>query len=81
MPSRVALKTEILADGFKFLEGPRWREGHLWMSGQFARKVHRLGPDGDVETLAEVRGRPRVRKEPGNDRSAPARPALRGRSA
>lgn len=58
MPSRTAFESEILADGFKFLEGPRWRDGHLWMSDQFGRKVHRLGPDGDVETLAEVRGRP-----------------------
>lgn len=55
MPSRTAFESEILADGFKFLEGPRWRDGQLWMSDQFARTVHRLGPDGDAETPAEVR--------------------------
>ncbi len=51
-------KTETLAEGFGFLEGPRWRDGRLWMSDFIRRKVFTLGPDGDVEPVVEVPGSP-----------------------
>jgi sugar lactone lactonase YvrE len=47
-----------LAEGFKFLEGPRWRDGRLWMSDSFGGQVFTLGPEGDVETVIEVPGKP-----------------------
>ncbi len=52
------MKTEVLADGFEFLEGPRWRDGRLWMSDSFGGQVFTLGPDGGVETVVEVPGKP-----------------------
>ena len=51
-------KTETLAEGFGFLEGPRWRDGRLWMSDFIRSKVFTLGPDGDVEPVVEVPGSP-----------------------
>ena len=54
----LALKTEALAEGFHLLEGPRWHEGRLWVSDIFGHKLHRIGLDGEVESLAEVPGRP-----------------------
>jgi sugar lactone lactonase YvrE len=51
-------KTETLAEGFGYLEGPRWRDGRLWMSDFIRSKVFTLGPDGDVEPVVEVPGSP-----------------------
>jgi sugar lactone lactonase YvrE len=51
-------KTETLAEGFGFLEGPRWRDGRLWMSDMDRGKVFTLGLDGGVETVVEVPGQP-----------------------
>ena len=53
-----AFKTEVLADGFEFLEGPRWRDGRLWMSDCFGGQVFTVGADGRVETVVEVPGKP-----------------------
>jgi sugar lactone lactonase YvrE len=53
-----AFKTEVLADGFEFLEGPRWRDGRLWMSDSFGGQVFTVGLDGGVETVVEVPGKP-----------------------
>ena len=50
--------TTVLADGFGFLEGPRWRDGKLWMSDIDAGVVFRLSPDGTCERLIEVTGSP-----------------------
>ena len=49
---------QTLAGGFVYLEGPRWHQGRLWMSDMFAGKVYALAPDGAVEVVAEVPGRP-----------------------
>jgi sugar lactone lactonase YvrE len=51
-------KTETLAEGFGFLEGPRWRDGRLWMSDMDRGKVFTLGPDGGIEPVVEVPGQP-----------------------
>ncbi len=58
MPGNHAFKTEVLADGFEFLEGPRWRDDRLWMSDFFGGQVFTVGADGGVETVVEVPGRP-----------------------
>ncbi len=58
MPGNHAFKTEVLADGFEFLEGPRWRDDRLWMSDVFGGQVFTVGADGGVETVVEVPGRP-----------------------
>ena len=58
MSGKYAFKTEVLADGFGFLEGPRWRDGRLWMSDMSAGQVFTVGPDGEVETVVEVPGKP-----------------------
>ena len=52
------MKTEVLAEGFGFLEGPRWHNGRLWMSDMDRGKVFTLGLDGGVETVVEVPGQP-----------------------
>jgi sugar lactone lactonase YvrE len=58
MSEESTFKTETLADGFEFLEGPRWRDGRLWMSDSFGGQVFTVGPDGGVETVVEVPGKP-----------------------
>lgn len=58
MSGEYAFKTEVLADGFEFLEGPRWRDGRLWVSDFFAGQVFTLDADGRVETVVEVPGQP-----------------------
>jgi sugar lactone lactonase YvrE len=55
MPDR---RTELLADGFHFLEGPRWRDGALWMSDIGAGAVLRLWPDGRHERVIDVPSTP-----------------------
>jgi sugar lactone lactonase YvrE len=58
MTTESACETEVLAEGFRFLEGPRWRGDRLWMSDMFGEKVHTIALDETVETVAEVPGRP-----------------------
>jgi len=50
--------TKLLADGFHFLEGPRWRDGWLWMSDIGAGAVVRMRPDGLSERVIDVPGVP-----------------------
>ena len=52
------LQTEILAEGFIFLEGPRWHAGCLWVSDMWDYKVIKVKPDGSRETVVEVPNRP-----------------------
>jgi sugar lactone lactonase YvrE len=47
-----------LADGFGFIEGPRWRGDRLYLSDFFTRRVHTVEPDGSVRTVCEVPGQP-----------------------
>lgn len=44
--------------GRAFLEGPRWREGALWLSDMHGHEVLRLTEDGACETVMTVEGRP-----------------------
>jgi sugar lactone lactonase YvrE len=54
----VAGEVTRLADGFTFLESPRWHDGLLYLSDFYSHRVLRT-PDGhDFETLCEVAGQP-----------------------
>lgn len=52
------LTTTVLADGFVFLEGPRWREGRLWVSDMRAQTVYTVGMDGSREKVVTVERNP-----------------------
>lgn len=47
---------ERVATGFKFTEGPMWREGRLWFSDLRADKVFAVDRGGKVELLIEHAG-------------------------
>jgi sugar lactone lactonase YvrE len=51
-------QTKMLIDGFVFLEGPRWREGRLWLSDMWDYAVYRLEGDGRWEMMCKVPQRP-----------------------
>jgi len=55
MPDKTPM---MLADGFMFLEAPKWRDGQLWLSDVFDHKVHSLTADGERSTCLEVPNRP-----------------------
>ena len=48
----------VLADGFKFLEGPRWHDGELWMAEIGAGDVVTVTPEGVRRTVVSVPGTP-----------------------
>ena len=48
----------LLADGFVFLEGPRWHEGRLWVSDMWGFKAYAVGMDGSREELFALPERP-----------------------
>lgn len=52
------LQAQKLADDFIFLEGPKWRDGHLWTSDVFDHKVYAIAPDGSRRIVCEVPNRP-----------------------
>ncbi len=47
-----------LVDGRAFLEGPRWRDGALYVSDMHAHEVLRVSSSGEVEAVASVPGQP-----------------------
>jgi sugar lactone lactonase YvrE len=51
-------KPEILVDGLKFGEGPRWRDGRLWYSDFYAHHVRTVDLAGKVETIVDVPNQP-----------------------
>ena len=49
----------LVADGFTFLEGPRWRDGRLYCSDMTGGRVLRLDPEsGTSETVVRVSEQP-----------------------
>ena len=48
----------VLLDGIYFGEGPRWRDGHLWLSDFYAHKVLKVTPDGSRSHVATVLEQP-----------------------
>jgi sugar lactone lactonase YvrE len=49
---------ETLISGLSFAECPRWHQGRLYFSDFYTNRVLAVGPQGAVETIAEVPGRP-----------------------
>jgi sugar lactone lactonase YvrE len=48
----------VLIDGIYFGEGPRWRDGHLYLSDFYAHEVLRVDLDGNREQVAQVPNQP-----------------------
>lgn len=51
-------QSKVLADGFVFLEGPRWHDHRLWVSDMWDYQVYRVANDGSTETVCTVPERP-----------------------
>ncbi|MBC2834517.1 SMP-30/gluconolactonase/LRE family protein [Paragemmobacter straminiformis] len=51
-------RATLLADGFKFLEAPKWHDGQLWVSDVFDNRVFALTPDGERREVCFVPARP-----------------------
>ena len=51
-------KLKILLDGIYFGEGPRWRDGYLWLSDFYAHEVLKVDPNGNRSHVATVSGQP-----------------------
>lgn len=58
MSKRITLRPEILVEGLKFPESPRWHENELWFSDQDARKVMTVNLKGKLRTILDVPKRP-----------------------
>ena len=48
----------VVAEGFSYLEGPRWRDGRLFASDFYTHRVLSFGPGGDVEVVATLNTQP-----------------------
>ena len=53
-----AATTQVLADGFAFLEGPRWHDGRLFVSDMHDGRVFAVHDGSTIETIAIVPNRP-----------------------
>ena len=51
-------ETKILLDGLVFPEGPRWRDGKLWLSDMHDHRVLTVDLNGTSETVCEVEHQP-----------------------
>ncbi len=49
---------ETLAEGFVFLEGPRWHDGRLWLSDMWGHTVYTLTESGARTEIAKLPNRP-----------------------
>jgi sugar lactone lactonase YvrE len=47
-----------LLEGGAFFEGPRWHDGHWWVSDFYRGTVSTVTPDGAEETVLEVPEQP-----------------------
>ena len=47
-------RPEVLIEGLRFPEGPRWHEGRLWLSDMHSKRVLAVDLDGRTETIVEV---------------------------
>ena len=45
---------DLFADGFSFLELPRWHEGRLWAADMFAGQVVAFAADGAAQVVITV---------------------------
>ncbi|WP_146167674.1 SMP-30/gluconolactonase/LRE family protein [Micromonospora sp. MH33] len=58
MTGSQSAETDVLQQGFTFLEGPRWHDGEIWVSDMDGLAVHAVDVAGNVRTVTEVPGRP-----------------------
>src|SRR5690625_2431162 len=49
---------EVFADGFSYLDSPRWYDGRLWVSDFYTPAVLAVDTDGSIEHVAEVAAQP-----------------------
>ncbi|HAC80535.1 MAG: SMP-30/gluconolactonase/LRE family protein [Candidatus Binatia bacterium] len=54
----MVIRMNVIAEGFAFLEGPRWREDSLYFSDMHSEAVFRWCEGKGVEKVVEVRERP-----------------------
>ena len=54
----MASTPRVVAEGFHFLEGPRWRDGRLWASDMQGDRVVTVTPSGAVEPVVDVPTQP-----------------------
>ncbi|MPR05476.1 SMP-30/gluconolactonase/LRE family protein [Microvirga tunisiensis] len=47
------LQSQLFADGFIFLEAPRWHQGHLWVPDVFGQKLYKLDQSGAKTVVVE----------------------------
>ena len=52
------LQTTRFADGFVFLEGPRWHQGKLWVSDMWGHTVYTITTSGARAAICKVPERP-----------------------
>src|SRR6185437_13040779 len=48
----------LVADGFVFLEAPRWHDNRLWVADVFDFKLYTVTEDGTRSVVCDVPGRP-----------------------
>lgn len=48
----------VIASGFGFVEGPRWRDGRLWFSDMGDKLVRTVDLDGTMDEIVRVDARP-----------------------
>ena len=46
--------SNVILEGLCFGEGPRWRDGHLWMSDMHDQKVLKVAPSGKFEVVVQL---------------------------
>lgn len=52
------IEPNLFAEGFLFLEAPKWRDGLLWVADVFDHKVYALSDKGQRHTTIEIPNRP-----------------------
>lgn len=51
-------ETTVVAEGFTYLEGPRWHDGRLYFVDFYTYTVNALNPDGGIDQIAVVDQQP-----------------------
>ena len=52
------VETRLHSEGHHFLEGPRWRDGTLWVSDMYRGDVLRIGAEGPPRVVCSLSTRP-----------------------
>ena len=52
------MSVQVVAEGFSYLECPRWHQGRLWLSDFYTHEVVALNADGSREVMARVPQQP-----------------------